>query len=274
MTAEHRTPELAPARTAAGRLLRRVVGPELAARRRETVSRLRYAITHRSSRQRLAALKHRHAGERCFIIGNGPSLNRTDMSLLRDEYTFGLNRISLAFDRIGYETSCLVCVNPHVLRQSGMELSQFVGPKFFSVAGAKHMRDADGEITYVRPTVRPEFSTFPPNGMWEGATVTFVALQLAYWMGFRRVVLVGVDHNFSTTGPAHQLVTSRGADADHFDPRYFGAGYEWQLPDLVTSEIAYRAAQSAYERAGREVLDATVGGKLQVFEKIRLEDLF
>jgi len=110
--------------------------------------------------------------------------------------------------------------------------------------------------------------------MLEGATVTFVALQLAYWMGFQRAVLAGVDHNFSAAGPAHRLVTSAGADADHFDPRYFGAGYQWQFPDLVTSEIAYRAARRAYEREGREVLDGTVGEKLEVFEEIRLEDLF
>lgn len=274
MTEEPQAPELAPARTASGRLLRRVIGPELAARRRETENRLRYAAAHRVSRQRLAALEDSHAGDRCFIIGNGPSLNRTNMNLLRDEYTFGLNRISLAFDRIGYETTCLVCINPHVLRQSGTELSRFGGPKFFSMAGAKYTRRARKEVTYIRPTLRTEFSTSPPHGMWEGATVTFVALQLAYWMGFRRAVLVGVDHNFSATGPPHELVTSTGADADHFDPRYFGAGYQWQLPDLVTSEIAYRAARRAYERDGRDVLDATVGGKLEVFDKVRLEDLF
>jgi hypothetical protein len=33
-------------------------------------------------------------------------------------------------------------------------------------------------------------------------------------------------------------------------------------------------AKDAYENAGRKVLDATVGGKLEVFKKIDYESLF
>ncbi len=36
-----------------------------------------------------------HHGQRCFIIGNGPSLQRTDLTKLKDEFTFGMNRIYL-----------------------------------------------------------------------------------------------------------------------------------------------------------------------------------
>ncbi len=99
-------------------------------------------------------------------------------------------------------------------------------------------------------------------------------MQLAHWFGFKQAVLVGVDHSFTTVGPAHQVVTAKGPDADHFHPGYFGAGYRWQLPDLQTSEAAYAAAREAFEADGREVLDATVGGKLDIFPKVRLEDLF
>ena len=87
------------------------------------------------------------------------------------------------------------------------------------------------------------------------------------------MILIGVDHSFSSKGPAHKVVTSQGPDTDHFDPRYFAAGYRWQLPDLATSEIAYTAARIAFEKAGREIVDATVGGKLTIFPKTRLEDL-
>ena len=57
----------------------------------------------RDSIARLAALRDRHRGERCFILGNGPSLKRTDLSKLRNETTFGLNRIYLAFPEMGFE---------------------------------------------------------------------------------------------------------------------------------------------------------------------------
>ena len=40
------------------------------------------------------------------------------------------------------------------------------------------------------------------------------------------------------------------------------------MPDLDTSEIAYHMAKEAYQKDGREILDATVGGKLTVFPKV------
>jgi hypothetical protein len=65
-----------------------------------------------------------------------------------------------------------------------------------------------------------------------------------------------------------------GDDEDHFSPDYFGKGFRWQLPDLRTSEAGYRLAQNAFRRAGREVVDATVGGELRVFPKVDYNSLF
>ena len=92
-------------------------------------------------------------------------------------------------------------------------------------------------------------------------------MQLAYWMGFQKVVLIGVDHRFATEGPAHKAVTSQSDDPNHFDPNYFGKGFKWQLPDLLTSGIAYGIAKRAFEADGRKVVDCTVDGALDVFPK-------
>jgi hypothetical protein len=83
-----------------------------------------------------------------------------------------------------------------------------------------------------------------------------------------------VDHNFTTKGPANVTVTSTGEDPNHFSPAYFGKGFRWQLPDLETSEIGYRMARQAFESAGRQVVDATVGGMLTIFPKADYESLF
>ena len=110
--------------------------------------------------------------------------------------------------------------------------------------------------------------------VWEGATVTYVALQLAYFMGFDPVILIGVDHSFKSKGKANSTVVSQGDDPDHFHAGYFGKGFRWQLPDLDTSEVGYAMARQAYEADGRQVLDATVGGQLQVFDKVDYNSLF
>ena len=118
------------------------------------------------------------------------------------------------------------------------------------------------------------FSGDAAGRLFEGFTVTFVALQLAFYMGFSKVILIGVDHNFTTQGPANTTITSQGDDPNHFSPDYFGKGFRWQLPDLPGSERAYRLAKQGYETAGRQVVDATVGGKLAVFPKVDYASLF
>jgi hypothetical protein len=101
-----------------------------------------------------------------------------------------------------------------------------------------------------------------------------VCLQLAYYFGFSEVILIGVDHNFVTQGKPNTTVVSEGDDPNHFNPTYFGKGFRWQLPDLETSEMAYRKAKQVFEDDGRRILDATVGGKLTVFQKVHYADLF
>ncbi len=75
-------------------------------------------------------------------------------------------------------------------------------------------------------------------------------------------------------GEANKTVVSQGDDHNHFSPKYFGRGFRWQLPDLETSEMAYTMAREAFKGRGREVIDATVGGKLTVFPKVDYNSLF
>jgi hypothetical protein len=93
-------------------------------------------------------------------------------------------------------------------------------------------------------------------------------------MGFKNAILIGVDHNFATNGAPNTTVVSQGDDQSHFDPEYFGKGFRWQLPDLETSERGYWLARKSFEDAGRLIVDATVGGKLQVFPKVPYDSLF
>jgi len=228
----------------------------------------------RESSRKLAALKDAHKGERCFLIGNGPSLRQTDLTLLKNEFTFGFNRIFLAAEELHFTPSCLVSINDLVIEQSAEEFRTLQLPKFFSWRARRYLGMAE-DITYLYTTyTTPKFATDVRARVWEGATVTYVALQLAYHMGFSTVILVGVDHSFVTQGQPNTTVQSEGDDPNHFSSAYFGKGFRWQLPDLETSELAYRMAREAYTRGGRQVLDATIGGKLTVFPKVEYTSLF
>ncbi len=232
----------------------------------------------RESIRRLGALKDIHRGKRAFIIGNGPSLRQTDLSKLRDEFTFGMNRIYLLFPELGFHTTYFASINDLVIEQFADEILAQPMPKFLAWRSHRHF-NADLPISQV-PTfiytsyTGPGFAKTVTGRVWEGATVTNVALQLAFHMGFQQVVLIGVDHNFASKGDANKTVVSQGDDPNHFAPNYFGKGAKWQLPDLDTSEVGYTFAREAYRKAGREVIDATVGGKLAIFPKVDYNSLF
>lgn len=257
-------------------IVRAILGEQVMVRALSAYVDLRTGLSYgtsfrgRQSARQLQALQDLYRGKRCVIIGNGPSLQRMDLRPLKNEITFGLNRIYLMFDQLGFATTFLVSVNPHVIEQFGDELLSVTSQKFLSWHARQDV-PRRRDVVFLRTTRRQSFSKDPSAGLWEGATVTFVALQLAFYFGFETVVLVGVDHSFTTKGPANQLVTSAGEDRDHFHPDYFGPGIRWQLPDLAKSEIAYRMARLQYERAGRRVLDATLDGELTVFPKVALD---
>lgn len=229
----------------------------------------------RESRRKLAALKDSHRGERCFLIGNGPSLRQTDLSKLKGEFSFGFNRIFLAEAELGFKPSCLVSINDLVIEQSAAELQALEMPKFFAWR-ARRFVQMDGHTHFIYTSYTgPGFARDVTGRVWEGATVTNVALQLAFHMGFSKVILIGVDHNFTAAqGKPNTTVVSTGEDPNHFSGAYFGKGFRWQLPDLETSERGYRNARQAFEAAGRQVVDATIGGKLRIFERVDYNTLF
>lgn len=207
-----------------------------------------------------------------MVVGNGPSLNRTDLSLLDGTRTFGLNRIYLLFERSDFRPSYHVCFNETLIAQFASELAKVDCPRFVNLATRLRHEASGDEPMYVLERFNPGFSKTPHDGLWVGGTVTFVALQLAYFMGFERVVLVGVDHRFAAKGEPNKCVKATGDDSDHFDPRYFNAGKLWNLPDLETSEWAYSLARQAFEDSGRSIVDATVDGALTIFDRVDLAE--
>jgi hypothetical protein len=223
--------------------------------------------------RRLREFKDIHKGERCVIIGNGPSLINMDLSLLDSEITFGLNRIYLLEQMSQASLNYYVCVNPLVLEQFSKDIKNIRCPKFLSFKGYKYFQPQD-DLLFLNSLPRWAFSTDITKGICEGYTVTYVAMQIAYYMGFTEIVLIGVDHNFESKGEPNKEIVMDRPDYNHFSTDYFHKGIRWQLPDLENSEIAYRMAKVAFARNGRRILDATLGGRLNVFPKVDYKQYF
>ncbi len=233
------------------------------------------ALLGRNKAVPLADWQDAFTGRRCFLICNGPSLRRTNLAALRHEYTFGLNRIYLNYERMGFQPTFYACVNPNIARQFGYDLNQLRSVRFFEANFAPYIRNSwNAYFLQHNGAKEANFSRdLRPLSWHHGWTVTFCAMQAAYYLGFREVILVGCDHYFSVSGEANKTVVSGGADANHFHPDYFGRGVVWDHPDLENSERAYTLARDVYARDGRVILDATIDGHLTVFPKLKLAAL-
>src|SRR5512147_1297094 len=92
----------------------------------------------RESIRRLAALKDIHKGKRAFIIGNGPSLRQTDLSKLKNEITFCMNRFYLAFPELGFTATYLCITNDLVVEQFVNYINALSLPKFIAWRSHRH----------------------------------------------------------------------------------------------------------------------------------------
>lgn len=220
----------------------------------------------------IEALRGRRSGTPMLVVGNGPSLNETPLESFEAIPAIGTNKIDLIYRRTTWRPEMVISVNSSVIRQNVIPMLSAGVPLWFP-RKARYFVPASirAQINWFHLRPSAAFSTDLPRGAGFGATVTYTALQFAYWLGADPVILVGVDHSFAVAGKTpNQYERLEGDDPNHFDPTYF-ADQRWAVPDLATSEDNYRAARRAFEADGRRVLDATIGGKLTVFEKLDID---
>ncbi|MFT4759899.1 MAG: hypothetical protein ACI9XO_002665 [Paraglaciecola sp.] len=235
--------------------------------------------------KKLLAMKDIHKGERVFIIGNGPSLNKNDLTKLQEEYSFGVNGIFLNYDKMGCHPTYYVVEDNFVAEDRAAEINQYKGPKaqFFGNYLRYCIDDKPDnvwlnvKVDYREYEDFPTFSTNAGRQVWVGGTVTFISLQLAYWMGFSEVYLIGFDHSYHIPDSAKvegNDITSTEDDVNHFHPDYFGKGYRWHDPMVDRMEKAFAKARKNFEADGRIIKNATVGGYLNVYDRVDYDSLF
>lgn len=220
----------------------------------------------------MKAWQGRYNGETALILCNGPSLNKVDFDSLDRArvFTFGLNKINLLFEKTTFRPDCIVAVNRFVLHQNRSFFNTTDIPLFVAEQGRRWVKPQDHVHLMHTAGHMGHFARDCSMSVNQGGTVTYVAMQLAFHMGFANVGLVGCDHSFRTKGPAHSQVKGGTTDPDHFDPGYFAKGVTWELPDLTSSEYHYEKALEIYNLFGRHLLNCTEGGKLEVLPRMDL----
>lgn len=230
----------------------------------------------RGNFRKLKALKDSRRGEKAVILCNGPSLIRTDFEGLKESgvFTIGMNKIYLLKDTVDFDPNLVVCFDQRMIRECKDEFAKFEQPLFLARSGAK-IFGRKSNVHYLDLSHRICFPKDISHSIYHGATTTYGALLIAYYMGFSQVALVGCDHNWNHSKVEQEEGSTRAVmgdkDESHFHPDYFTKGTQIIMPNVVESEFSYRMARSAFEENGRMLVNATDGGKLDIFERMPLD---
>lgn len=225
-------------------------------------------------REHLESRRAVNQSRTCVIVGNGPSLNGSDWSLLAG-YDLIVSNFAYYDKELLALAKYVTVTNRMVAEQGSEQFNELVGvTKVYPAWLSPYFAD-DTNALFLNATLNPEFSTSVEDEVSWRSTVSFFNMQLAYSLGYERVLLIGFDHSYVQPEGAieGQPIDQKSDDVNHFRADYF-KGKQWQAADVSEMEKVYQLARVAYESAGRTLLNATAGGHLEVFPRISLETAF
>lgn len=231
-----------------------------------------------------SALKNKYRGKRIFIVGNGPSLNKMPLYLLENEYVMAFNRFNLIFERLNWLPQFYMVTDDLVVKDMHQQINEEILPlvscAFFpdihpsNVDFTKYIDNR--ENVFWLNTDKPEFrADLPKCGI--NKTVVNAAIQVAAYLGFNELYLIGVDMSFADQKV--KKINSRNWEADehdpnHFDPRYFGKGLKYHNPTVHEMLDKFRIAKEFFDERGVKIYNAGAGGKLETFPRVDFDSLF
>ena len=240
------------------------------------VNRLDTSKRLKKSSSEVESLYHIHEGGRCFIIGNGPSLKTEDLNKLNGEICFSSHRIYHIFSETDWRPAYYCAQDEALINASANEISHNVHAvkKMIGIIDGHNYKKIE-DACYIRlipeefyPEL-PNFSENPVEGIFEGYTVTYMCIQLAVYMGFKEIYLLGVDHNYSVTYAPDGNIEKQEGVQDHFSKKDYIAN----IPQIYRSTLAYKAAKKYADGHGIKIYNATRGGRLEVFERVDFDSL-
>jgi len=200
--------------------------------------------------KRLDEYHNKHRGEKCFVIGAGPSFTKEVADAISNEISIGVNRIGHAKEMWGFEPT-YACFADYegITKDESKYCNQFINcPTFFPKLIYSQIA-RDGKIfteeekyilnnefipvNWINPSIGADTLTMPAKeyisfdlrvGILESGTVIQgIAIPLAAWLGCSEIYLVGCDCD---TSPRFY-----GADTDNLPVPRWGMDifrqYQW-----------------------------------------------
>lgn len=229
----------------------------------------------------LAEQKDVHKGERCFIVGNGPSITMEDLDSIKDEFSFGTNSIFSCFDKTEWRPTYYLSVDRTSIALDGEHMTALDLPcVLVDRIASRYISNKPDNMHFLNlhmkgfsagkyTTSNIAFSEHPEICLYGGYTVTYAAMQLALYMGFKEIYLLGVDHSYAWEVTSDNKIVIRGEHDDHFFEDEGPKGYLY----YEGVEFAYELAKGHAGAKGTRIFNATRGGNLEIFDRADLSGL-
>lgn len=217
-----------------------------------------------------------HKGKRCFIVATGPSLTVEDLNTLYEhkEICISMNRIFNIFSKTNWRPDYYMIGDKEMIEDLSEDIARLDLPnKFVSTVPKVYWQHPDSKDSIPYKMLlrgiterRPTFSQYAEQGLFHGTTVTYLCMQLAVYMGFSEIYLLGVDFSYSNNlyDPKNHF---EGCDNSENNVRLNPVYPEKTL-------LAYESSRIFCDSHNVKIFNATRGGKLEVFERKSFDSLF
>lgn len=223
----------------------------------------------------LIKFKNIHKNRRCFIVGNGPSLDARDLEKLHKngEICFGTNMIYKIFPKTCWRPQYYVACDLAVLKLYGEEIKRLQLPCMFIGNGCSEFWEGYNDTKChkfndfkCRGMKIPSFSDDIGCCVYVSHTVSYACFQIAMYMGVSEIYLLGIDANYNGYASNHN---------NHFTDEYYDKCDLQRIPVEQTGQFrAYQMANKYAKQHGIKIYNATRGGELEVFERVDFDALF
>lgn len=255
-------------------------------------------IQWRQYSNKIQTFFERYAGERCFLIGNGPSLRTEDLNCLTEEFCFASNTIYALYDSSVWRPDFYCAWDPVFCKEtmsdkeSMQRLLDGCGAMFTSILGEgiKYRESLGMQRLYYMRSMScqskddlPLFSDDCSKQVYSSGSITYGMLQLAVYMGFQRIYLLGMDFNYSVEKYDDNTVVKKDVmnhmpEIEAEEKRFYQAISE-RYDEKYVAEMdqqlkGYQSAKKYADEHGIQIYNATRGGKLEVFPRVDFDSLF
>lgn len=219
--------------------------------------------------EKLLKLKDTHIGERCFVVSTGPSLTIDDLEKLSGEITFSMNSIVMAYEDTDWRPTYYAIQDEYVCERMLPLIKKYKVRNILVSSLAVHYFDLGKNATEYPLDLmnakmpfgkhKTKFSNDCFLRVYDGHSVTYSILQIAVYMGFKEIYLIGNDCSYlgdKRHFREHGIVDSKGLDGAQ--ERLF---------------ISFMEAKKYADNNGIKIYNATRGGALEIFQRVDLDEV-